>query len=103
MKGFPKYLNTKEDYLYVLANYPKEQVKPLFQNLLDTMEDWFSERVLKENEEVNIDKSTQKIVETQDNMTGETVRTLFTLKVNPMCRLLSLGFTKEEVEGIINE
>lgn len=28
MVGFPKHLNTKEDYMYIKENFPTEQWKP---------------------------------------------------------------------------
>ena len=41
MVGFPKYLNSKDDYLYVRDNFPREQWLPELQKLLDTMYGWF--------------------------------------------------------------
>ena len=51
MKGFPKILNSKEDYLYVREHFPRDEWQPHFQNLLDTMRDWFYERNLGGGEE----------------------------------------------------
>ena len=42
MVGFPTALNTKADYEYVRANFPAEQWQPVYQDLLDTMYDWFN-------------------------------------------------------------
>ena len=36
MKGYPKNLNTKFDYLYVKENFKRELWEKDFQNLLDT-------------------------------------------------------------------
>ena len=41
MKGYPKNLNTKFDYLYVKENFKKDLWEKDFQNLLDTRMDWF--------------------------------------------------------------
>ena len=35
MKGVPKYLNTKEDYDYVKANFPREVWEKFYRELLD--------------------------------------------------------------------
>ena len=41
MKGYPKNLKTKFDYLYVKENFKRELWEKDFQNLLDTRMDWF--------------------------------------------------------------
>ena len=46
MKGYPQHLNTKADYMYVRANFPREQWLPDFQALLDSTHDWFFEKHL---------------------------------------------------------
>ena len=42
MVGYPKYLNTKADYEFVRANFPKEKWEGAFQSLLDTRCNWFN-------------------------------------------------------------
>jgi hypothetical protein len=102
MIGFPKHLNTKEDYLYVAAHFPKEQTVPYFQNLLDTMTDWFFVAPLAEDE-VGVEDATHKVVVLVDNFTQTEQKAQFELRTNPECKLLNLGFTVEEVQGFINE
>ena len=41
MQGFPKTLNTREDYEYVRLNFAKELWAPEFQALLDSNYGWF--------------------------------------------------------------
>ena len=43
MVGYPKYLNTKDDYEFVRKNFPKDMWQSAFESLLDTRRDWFSE------------------------------------------------------------
>ena len=51
MKGYPKNLNTKFDYLYVKENFKKDLWEKDFQNLLDTRMDWFFVKNLDSQEE----------------------------------------------------
>ena len=50
MVGYPNFLNTKEDYIYVHDNFQKEQWLPDFQALLDTMKDWLFDHVVADGE-----------------------------------------------------
>ena len=43
MVGYPKYLNTKDDYEFVRKNFPKDMWQSAFESLLDTRRDWFNE------------------------------------------------------------
>ena len=102
MRDFPKHLNTKDDYMYVLNHFPKEKVLPLFKNLLDTMKDWFFVRELGQQESV-ADTPTMKIIATENNETKEITYAVYELQENPQCKLYRLGFSVEEVKTIINK
>lgn len=102
MRDFPKHLNTKDDYMYVLNHFSKEKVLPLFQNLLDTMKDWFFVRELGQQESV-ADTPTMKTIATENNETKEITYAVYELQENPQCKLYRLGFSVEEVETIINK
>lgn len=99
MIGYPKHLNTKEDYEYVKDNFPAEEWKPYYQELLDTQKDWFP---IGEVEESNgITDDTHKIVEEKD-LTNKTTKYIqYELQDNPNCLLLRLGFTAEEVKAAV--
>ena len=101
MRDFPKHLNTKEDYLYVLNHFPKEKVLPLFQNLLDTRKDWFFVREVKQQENIAADTPTLKTIATENTETKEVTYAVYELQDNPHCKLYCLGFTVAEVEDII--
>ncbi len=97
MVGYPKFLNTKEDYEFVRANFPKEKWKADFQSLLDTRFDWFNEGEI-EGEGVTDD--THKVVEgKQDNET--VVRYQYVYKENENARIYQLGYTVDEVKAIL--
>ena len=100
MRDFPKWLNTKQDYLNCLNLYPDETKKSL-QELLDSRFSWFPVRELTEGETV-AESNTYKVVESKDEETQETKRVLYELKEDEHARLFLLGFTVEEVNGLIN-
>lgn len=95
MRGFPKRINTKQDYINLLVDYPAETKQEL-QKLLDTRYFWQKTKVLAEGE-TGIEDDTHKIVE-QD---GERIQQEYREDSN--ARLFRLGFTVTEVEGLIND
>ena len=98
MVGYPKFLNTKEDYEFVRANFPKEQWKSDFKALLDERYEWFN---LGEIEGEGVTDDTHKVVE--DKRDDETVvRYQYEYKENENARIYRLGYTVEEVENILN-
>lgn len=102
MVGYPKHLNTKEDYLYVKNNFPKSIWLDDFKKLLAMHREWFFVKELSTKEEGTED-STHKVVDTteQDGDVTITKYAQFEYKVNPNSKLLSIGFTEEEVKAII--
>lgn len=92
MKGMPKHLNTKEDYLYVKDNYNKEYWQPLFKNLLDTRYDWFAI-----SKEEYIDDDKHKIVKDEQ----EDREDYFEYRENENAPIYRLGFTVDEVEEMV--
>ena len=100
MKGYPKHLNTKEDYEYVRQNFSKEAWEEDFKNLLDTQYDWFFEKELAEGEEGIID-TTHKVVENEQD--GKATHSQYKWDYNPFCKLARIGYTEQEVQDILNE
>ena len=96
VKGFPKWLNSKDDYIYVKDNFSKEQWADKFQSLLDDRLQWFN---IGEITDDGITDENHKVV-VSENM-GETKKYQYELKENPSCLLYKLGFTVDEVENII--
>lgn len=95
MRGFPKRINTKQDYYNLLADYPAETKQEL-QKLLDTRYIWKDTKVLADGE-TGLEDSTHRVVE-QD---GERIQQEYI--EDPNARLFRLGFTVTEVEGLIND
>ena len=95
MVGYPKFLNTKEDYEYVRNNFPKNEWEKDFKALLDGEKDWFN---VGETDNGIID-DTHKVI--KDEQTGKTYQ--YELQVNPNCKMHRIGYTREEVEKALNE
>lgn len=98
MKGLPKTLNNRQDYLYLKENTGKPYYAPLFQALLDSRFDWFFDKPL-ENKSDGIEDETHKIVE---NTMGETPTfAQYVLQENKAAKIYKLGFTVKEIEKIL--
>ena len=100
MKGYPHHLNTKADYMYVHANFPREQWFPDFQALLDSTHDWFFEKHLDTKNE-GIEDDTHKIVKFENTETKEITYDQYVFKEYNNALLFRLGFTVDEVEKLI--
>ena len=98
MYGYPKALKTKEDYEYVRNYFPKELWKKDFQALLDTQYDWFFIDKLLKNEEVVLKKNQR--IEYNEELDE---RYLYEDKYNPNCKLVTIGYSEEEVQSILQE
>lgn len=102
MIGFPKWLNTKDDYMYVKDNFPPEQWKPVFQALMDERMQWLNTGLL-QNETGGVADDTHKVIGGGDDMPGMTAQYYqYEYMEDPNCRLLQLGFTVAEVESYLN-
>ena len=91
MRGLPKNLNTKEDYIYLKDNYSKEHWLQAFQNLLDTRYSWFA---IDEKDYIEDDKHKKVYNEQEDTYE------YFVYKLNKNAKLYQLGFTVKEVQAI---
>ena len=94
MVGFPKFLNTKNDYEYIRKNFPDEEWKPVYQNLLDTMYAWLNVGVILDDGIT--DDSHKVVIDEQNNK-----RYQYEKRINENCKLLRIGYTEEEVKAII--
>jgi hypothetical protein len=98
MRGFPKHLNTKADYLYVKENFPPEQSRPAFQRLLDERFAWLPVGPLKAGDK-GLEDKTHRVVEMRDE-SGQNVteRVQEEYREDPNATIFRLGFTVEEVK-----
>ena len=93
MRDFPKWLNTKQDYINCLNLYPDETKKSL-QVLIDSRFTWFQTAILADNEQ-GITDETHKIVESENE------RSQYELQEDSNARIFQLGFTVPEVQALI--
>ena len=105
MRGFPKHLNTKQDYLNLLATMP-EETKAALKKELDGRFTWQPVKKLGDTSNPKL-KDNQEIRELQaDGLEPDAEpkieRWLFELKDDPAAWFYRLGFTVEEAEVIIN-
>lgn len=98
MKGFPNTLSSKEDYEYIRANFPAEQWKPHWQDLLDSRMDWFWVENLPVGKEGIVDDTHKVEVSEKIGEDEETVYMQYELLENPMAKIFRIGFTVAEVE-----
>lgn len=93
MRGFPKHLNTKQDYLNCLEKFPDE-TKAELQRLLDNRFVWTDTAVLAAGE-AGVTDDTHRVIKTDDgNIQQE-------LKEDTCSELIRLGFTVAEIEEML--
>lgn len=98
MRGYPKFLNSKEDYEYVRKNFPKQEWEKDFRALLENCYDWYFVKNL-ESEAAGVIDDTHKVVENEQD--GAKTYAQYEYKHNDNCKLDKLGYTKAEVEKIL--
>ena len=98
MRGFPKTLNTKDDYLYVKEHFSAEEWKPEWQELLDTHQVWMPTGEVV-SAEAGVTDATHKVEKTEE---GDKVTFMqYELQDNPQAKIYRLGFTIAEVEAAL--
>lgn len=103
MRGFPKWINSREDCEYVQQHFPATQWVPVFQRLLATVKDWFYVKELSDKAD-GLEDATHKIVESQSFSAkgdSETIYSQYEYRENPNAELFRFGYTVPEVEAIV--
>lgn len=98
MKGYPKHINSKQDVINLLVDYPLE-TKVFLQGLLDSKDNWFFVSDLENDNGIKDD--THKVVENKN----EDVITYaqYELREDSNAYLFRLGFTVDEVKEMISQ
>lgn len=94
MRGFPKHLNSKQDYVNCLELFPTE-TKAELQRLLDDRFVWVDTAIL--DGTTGTMDSTHRVIESEDGLIQQE------LKEDTNAKLFRLGFTVSEVEEILND
>jgi len=92
MRGFPKFLNSKQDVMNALELFP-EQTKAYIQSLLDTRKLW----VQVEYTAPGVEDETHYL---RTDEAGNTYQMEY--RDDPNGEIQRLGFTVEELEAIVN-
>jgi len=90
MKGFPRYINTKQDVLNLIEEYP-EQTKSFLQKLVDTKMEWLPTGKLADGN-AGITDSIHKVDERTDENDVVTERTQWELVEDTNGPIFRLGF-----------
>ncbi len=96
MKGYPKNLNTKEDYEFVRKNFTKEDWKQDFQDILNTQKAWFNSGEIEVGKS-GVEDGSHKVV--TDEKTGKKYQ--YEYKDDPDCKMVRIGYTAAEIEEIM--
>lgn len=98
MRGFPKWLNTRQDLINCLELYP-ERADEAARNLLAGRFVWVATGAVPDGE-AGIEDAMHRVVESVDD-SGQTIHTQLELQDDPQARLYRLGFTAAELEGML--
>ena len=104
MKGFPKKLNSREDYENIVDDFGYcKEVKEAYRALLDTNKHYVFDKELASEYERTGPAPDYKVMKEDDQET-ETVRIVqYKLVDNPDSKLKELGFTENEVQEVIDQ
>ena len=96
MKGFPKKLNSKDDYYYIKEHFEESQWKPKWEALLSNRKNWFATKTLKEGAKGRTDST--HYVETYKNDDDTEVNVQYELRDDISSDFFRYHFTEEEVQ-----
>ena len=100
MKGFPRHINTKQDVLNLIEEYP-EQTKSFLQSLVDSKMAWHPTGTLADGDDGTTD-STHKVDEVTDENDVVTSRTQCELVEDSNGPIFRMGFASvAEAEELI--
>lgn len=98
MEGYPKHLNSKQDYYYVVEHFAREQWEKDWEALLDNKYQWFSTGTVEKDSGTT--DATHKVVTLKD-IDGNDVYTQYEYRENPLCDMNRLGFTEDEIKAAL--
>jgi hypothetical protein len=112
MKGIPKKaLMTREDFelLQQMARDGKlrpqhvDRLRRQWQGLLNGRKVYVFDRELADGEEADGSEPDYRVLEREDEETGEIVRVQYKLTDDDTCRMVKLGYTSADVTAMIDE
>lgn len=102
MQGFPKNPNSRTDYQNIINDFGySSEVKQAYQALLNTDHHYVFDRELASGEDPDGPEPEYRVMEEQ--MPDGTIKRIqFKLVDDPDSKLKQLGFTRQEVEEVVN-
>lgn len=102
MRGFPKVLNSRQDYENIVSDFGyTEKVKRAYQGLLNTAEKYKFDKELATESDRTGPEPEYKVM-TQEEEGTETI-VQYKLVDNPNGKIFRLGFTVQEVQEVIGQ
>ncbi|MDI6865813.1 hypothetical protein [Thermodesulfovibrio yellowstonii] len=104
MRGIPKWLNTKEDVLRCIelaidGQLDKQQLKKKLQDLMSDEKVYMFKQIVNEG---YTPAEGERVCEVKKE-DGSVEYHCYELQENPNARFAQMGFTKEELQGLINQ
>jgi glycogen synthase len=96
MKGYPKHLNTKQDYEYVRNHFPKRKWRKDFEALLEGEKAFQVTKTLADGEK-GVEDETHKVIESDDEIVQ------MELKTDENSKMKRIGFSHGEIEKILRK
>lgn len=101
MRGYPKHLNTREDYEYVRTHFPRVMWEDDFRGLLASMREWYFVSYLEARED-GVSDDTHRVIE-MDDFKGGKQWVQYELRENPQADIFRMDYTEAEVRAILQE
>jgi hypothetical protein len=102
MRGFPKVLNSRQDYENIINDFGyTEKVKRAYQGLLNTAEKYEFDKELAAESDRTGTEPEYKVMTQEEEGTEKIVQ--FKLVGNPNGKIFRLGFTVDEVQEVIDQ
>jgi len=102
MRGFPKVLNSRQDYENIVSDFGyTEKVERAYQGLLNTAEKYEFDKELAAESDRTGPAPEYKVMTQEEEGTEKIVQ--FKLVDNPNGKIFRLGFTIDEVQEVIDQ
>lgn len=104
MRDFPKYLNSRGDYEYIRSNFPAEQWRPKWRELLDGRFAWRDVATLADGD-AGVEDETHRVMDRVESPTldAASIRIQQEFVEDENAAIFRLGFTVADVETALGE
>ena len=99
MRGFPRKLNSKFDYIYIKEHFPRGAWEPEWRQLIVESKNWFFTQKLA-SEANGITDDTHRI-ESGKDIDGNIEYYQYELRTDQSSDMIRLGFTEDEIKAAL--